>query len=666
MKRWNRILAALLAAVLLCGAWTAFAEMELELGLDSLESNAGIELEIDPESIEGELGDIAELPEDLEIDGLGRDGLDTGIAVDENILAGETETEGAETAASNSFTDGDYDHDAFEIDENGVLVKYKGKGGDVVIPDGVTSIGKKAFSDKFSLISVTIPNSVTSIGEYAFWWCTRLISVTIPNSVTSIGEYAFRTCISLTSVAIPNSVTSIGKSAFEDCDSLTSVAIPDSVTSIEDYTFSYCDSLSSVTIPDSVTSIGKGAFEECDDLIIVTIPISVTSIGEDAFAWCKCLTSITILAKSIDIDIRAFRKSFPAFHIISGSNAIEWAEDHGYIYDIFENLLSAESLQLKSEQTYKLKVLGNADSNVTWSSSDKSVATVDNGKVTAKKVGKCVISAKLSSGETLKCKVSVYDPAELNDTTLSLYLGDTYKLKVTGLLNRKVTWSSSNTAVATVKNGKITPKKAGKCVISAKLGKGKYLAARTLKCKVTVTDPAALSAEKLTISAVDSARIKLTGALKRKVTWSTSNGNVVKITKSDNGSASIKAVKTGAATITAKVEGGKTLKCVVTVVNPLTIKEGWWDDDYDDLSSWEIGVKFTNNSNKKIIYVTFDILQYNNRGDKLNSPYDYYYYNNDIDPHSYRYNNYTVNDDTRSVKFIIREVTFADKSTWRP
>lgn len=59
---------------------------------------------------------------------------------------------------------------------------------------------------------------------------------------------------------------------------------------------------------------------------------------------------------------------------------------------------------------------------------------------------------------------------------------------------------------------------------------------------------------------------------------------------------------------------------------------------------------------------------YNNRGDKLQSPYDYYYYyyNNDIDPHSSRYDNYTVNDDTRSVKFRVTEVTFVDKTTWRP
>ena len=61
---------------------------------------------------------------------------------------------------------------------------------DVVIPDGVTSIGI-AFLGCTSLTSVTIGNGVTSIGNYAFYGCTSLTSVIIGDSVTSIGDYAF-------------------------------------------------------------------------------------------------------------------------------------------------------------------------------------------------------------------------------------------------------------------------------------------------------------------------------------------------------------------------------------------------------------------------------------------------------------------------------------------
>ena len=165
---------------------------------------------------------------------------------------------------------------------------------DLVIPNSVTSIGRRSFEYCSGLKSVTIPNSVTSIGDRAFYCCSGLTSVDIPNSVTSMGNDIFWNCYALTSVTIGNSVTSIGDGTFFSCEGLTSVTIGNSVTSIGVNAFTLCTSLTSIDIPNSVTSIGAAAFSSCSGLTSVDIPNRVTSIGYNAFKSCSGLTSVTI------------------------------------------------------------------------------------------------------------------------------------------------------------------------------------------------------------------------------------------------------------------------------------------------------------------------------------------------------------------------------------
>ena len=136
----------------------------------------------------------------------------------------------------------------------------------VIISDGITHIGSRAFSACSALTEITIPNSVTNIGSYVFSYCSALTEITLSNSVTNIGKFAFYGCKALTEITIPDSVTSIGRYVFSGCSSLTEITIPDSVTSINDYSFFDCKSLTKITIPDSVTSIGYGAFSLCDNL----------------------------------------------------------------------------------------------------------------------------------------------------------------------------------------------------------------------------------------------------------------------------------------------------------------------------------------------------------------------------------------------------------------
>ncbi|MBR0281993.1 MAG: leucine-rich repeat domain-containing protein [Oscillibacter sp.] len=113
---------------------------------------------------------------------------------------------------------------------------------------------------------VVIKQGVTSIGNRAFACCSALTSVTIPDSVTSIEHRAFADCTSLTSVTIPNSVTSITSSAFSGCTGLASVTIPDSVTSIESYAFENCSKLKQVNVA-GTTKIKLFAFDRHTQII---------------------------------------------------------------------------------------------------------------------------------------------------------------------------------------------------------------------------------------------------------------------------------------------------------------------------------------------------------------------------------------------------------------
>ena len=177
----------------------------------------------------------------------------------------------------------------------------------VVIEDGVTSIGRYAFSDCFSLTSVTIPDSVTSIGDSAFSYCTSLTSVTIPDRVTSIGEYAFSSCTNLTGIWVDEDNTNYSSDddgvLFNEkqthlivapCGISGKYAIPDTVSSISNYAFSGCDYLTSVYIPEGVTSIGDCAFSGCGGLRDISIPESVSEIGNSAFFGCWNLICIRV------------------------------------------------------------------------------------------------------------------------------------------------------------------------------------------------------------------------------------------------------------------------------------------------------------------------------------------------------------------------------------
>ena len=212
--------------------------------------------------------------------------------------------------------------EAFDI-KDGELIRYKGLGGDVVIPAGVKSISKYAFKgNPERLNSVVIPDGVTEIGEKTFDGCINLTKVTIPDSVKSFGKGAFNFCPRIVfeiseeaanraeyfeiqnnelvkyngpggDVIVPTGVTRIGKDAFS-FSGVTSVQLPVGITSIGGQAFSFCENLISVTIPMGVLEIEYCAFSYCSNLTNVVFPSTITSIEHEAFEHCDNLKWVSI------------------------------------------------------------------------------------------------------------------------------------------------------------------------------------------------------------------------------------------------------------------------------------------------------------------------------------------------------------------------------------
>ena len=241
-------------------------------------------------------------------------------------------------------------YNAEDLYLNGELVT------ELVIPDGVTSIGSYAFYDCSGLMEITLPDSVTSIGSSAFYNCYKLIEVYNQSALdivagsrdngyvayyaknvytqeegkswfTDTAEgyrffydgskgYLMEYNGTETELILPAAFTAyngtevteyeIYKYAFYERKDLITVTIPDSVTSIGSSAFDDCSGLTEITIPEGVTSIGSRAFYNCSGLTEITIPAGVTSIGSSAFYNCSGLTEITIPAGVTSIGSYAF------------------------------------------------------------------------------------------------------------------------------------------------------------------------------------------------------------------------------------------------------------------------------------------------------------------------------------------------------------------------
>ena len=164
-----------------------------------------------------------------------------------------------------------------------------GDGGNLVIPNSVTSIDGYAFYECNFSGAITFSDSLRYIGGSAFEWSKFSGSLTLPNSVTEIGGGAFANCGHLTGdLKLPSSISTINGRSFSGVGCTGTLIIPNSVNRIDQRAFFYTN-FSELVLGNSVETIGSAAFNNSHSSTHLSgtlrLPTSLTEIGSEAFAY---------------------------------------------------------------------------------------------------------------------------------------------------------------------------------------------------------------------------------------------------------------------------------------------------------------------------------------------------------------------------------------------
>ncbi|GMH71773.1 hypothetical protein TrLO_g12 [Triparma laevis f. longispina] len=153
------------------------------------------------------------------------------------------------------------------------LINKGVKSGELMVHGGndISNLAAYARKARRELVTrVVFLLNITKVGKRACYYTVNLVVVDIPEGVESIGYRAFSDCRKLTTVSFPTTLTSIGAIAFNECSCLDTVDLLHTnlqKLGVEAFNRNPCSELRSTTIPDSLQTLGGHIFHGCSKLV---------------------------------------------------------------------------------------------------------------------------------------------------------------------------------------------------------------------------------------------------------------------------------------------------------------------------------------------------------------------------------------------------------------
>ncbi len=321
----------------------------------------------------------------------------------------------------------------------------------VALPEGLETLGARAFSGCTQLESISLPDGMTELGAYAFQNCSALTEISLPDGVPVLEQGLLSGCDGLQCIVLSDQTEQIGARFAQNDTALSELTVPASVTSIGDYAFQGCTALTDVTFEGDAPAAGISCFEAN----------TVLHYYEGAEGWTQptwngyqtqeealpVLTGIALsqtevqmgIGDSVTLTASPVPQNAPlgtvswtssAPNIVSVQDGVLTAQSAGQATVTAASgsvsadcqvtvtaaaqpqsiTLSATELSLYAGDTAQLtaQILPESasDYELTWTSSDEQIASVENGMVTAVGGGTAYITA--SAGEVQAvCTVTV-------------------------------------------------------------------------------------------------------------------------------------------------------------------------------------------------------------------------------------------------------------------